>query len=282
MKSYGYIPDIPDVRDFNVRDVHQELPNTLEVYPVGMELPKIVDNRKWCAPVENQGSLGSCTAHAAVSMFEYMQKKAEGKHVDGSRLFVYYNTRRHAGFPTNEDTGSYIRSTIKAIVMNGIPEEKRYPYIINNFRNKPPEDIYSDAQNFKATKYVRLDDTQDGLVERMKSFVAHGYSINFGFGVYDCINDVSSKTPIIPFPAKTEKMQGGHAVTIVGYDNDAPSRNNRDKNETKGAFLCQNSWGTNWGNKGFFYIPYKYFETGLAVDVWTITNINWVNTKAFD
>ncbi len=282
MKNFGYLPDIPDIRDFSAQDVLQDLPRTLKIQPTESDLPKVVDNRKWCSPIENQGSLGSCTANAAVSMFEYMQRKADGKHIDGSRLFVYYNTRKHAGLPTNEDTGSYIRSTIKAIVLNGIPEESRYPYIINNFRNKPPEDIYSDAQNFKATKYVRLDNTQEGLIQRMRSFINNGYSINFGFGVYECINDVSSKTPVIPFPARSEQMQGGHAVTIVGYDSEAPSRNSRDGNETKGAFLCQNSWGTNWGNKGFFYIPDKYFETGLAVDVWTVTDINWVNTKHFD
>ena len=274
----GYVPDLPDLRDLTLSDVREEVPNSVLKIE---ELPKIVNNSKYCSPIENQSTQGSCTAHAAVSMFEYMQRKASNKHIDGSRAFVYYNSRLYGGFPVSEDTGSYIRSTIKAIVMDGIPEESKFPYNPKVWSTKPSEEIYRNALNFKATKYVRLDNTKVGLIEKMKSFINSGYAINFGFSVYDCMNDVSSKIPVLPFPAKTNKQTGGHAVNIVGYDTEAPSRNSRDGNETKGAFLCQNSWGTNFGQKGFFYIPFKYFETGLALDVWTINDIAWVDTGVF-
>ena len=283
VKAYGYLPELTDIRDYTVKDVRPELPNTLKFGPQAIEeLAKQVNNSKYCSPTHNQGAQGSCTGQSAVALFEYMERKAGGRHIDGSRSFVYYNSRLHAGLNVSQDTGSYIRSTIKAIVVDGIAEESKFPYNPNDWKTKPSEAIYRNALNFKATKYVRLDDGTAGLIDRMRSFVNNGYAINFGFAVYECIDDVSSKVPVIPFPARTEKQQGGHAVIICGYDDEAPSRNSRDKNETKGAFLCQNSWGTAWGNKGFFYIPYKYFETQLALDVWTVTDINWVNTKAFD
>lgn len=278
--SFGYLAELSDVRDYTVQDVKQELPQSLKSEEPS-KLDKLVNNSNYCSPVHNQGSQGSCTGQSAVSMFEYMERRAGGRHIDGSRSFVYYNSRVHAGLNPSQDTGSYIRSTIKAIVMDGIAEESKFPYNEKDWKTKPSEEIYRNALNFKATKYVRLDDTQNGIVERIKSFVSSGYAVSFGFAVYQCIDDVTSKVPVLPFPAKSEKQLGGHAVIIVGYDDEAPSRNYRDKNETKGAFLCQNSWGTAWGSKGFFWIPYEYFIRGLALDVWTVTSIDWVDTKQF-
>jgi C1A family cysteine protease len=275
----GYIPDLPDIRDFTLTSLQEELPE--QVLDAEIVLPPKIDNRKWCSPIANQGSQGSCTGHSAVALFEYMQRKAKNRHVDGSPAFVYYNSRLNGGFPVSQDTGSYIRSTIQAICEDGVAEEKRFPYDQTKWSVKPSEEVYRKALNFKGTKYLRVDDGTPDLIKRMKSLVNTGYAINFGFAVYDCMKDITAQVPILPYPAKTEKQQGGHAVIIVGYDDDAPSRNRRDGNATKGAFLIQNSWGTGWGQKGFFYMPYKYFETGLALDVWTINDIQWLDLPAF-
>lgn len=279
----GYLPELTDIRDFTVSDVKEELPATLKFDPKAVsELPKKVDNSRYCSPVHDQGSQGSCTGQSAVSLFEYMEKRAGGRHVDGSRSFVYFNSRLHAKLNTNNDTGSYIRSTIKAVIMDGIAEESKFPYNQKDWKTKPSEEIYRNALNFKGVKYVRLDDGNGNLVEKIKTFINQGYAVNFGFSVYQCIDDVTAKVPVLPFPSKGEKQLGGHAVIAVGYDDNAPSKNKRDGNTTTGGFYCQNSWSTAWGNKGFFYIPYKYFEAGLALDVWTITSIDYVDTKAFD
>lgn len=279
--GFGYLPELTDIRDYTASDVKEELPSTLKLGEEVAGLPQKVDNSKYCSPTHDQSSQGSCTGQSAVALFEYMERRASGRHIDGSRSFVYYNSRLHAGLDVNQDTGSYIRSTIKAIVMDGVAEESKFPYRASDWKTKPSEAIYRNAAKFSATKYVRLDDGTSGLIDRMKSFVNNGYAINFGFSVYQCIDDITAKVPVLPFPSKTEKQLGGHAVIIVGYDDLAPSRNRRDGNSTTGAFLCQNSWSSAWGNKGFFWIPYKYFETGLALDVWTVTSIEWVDTKAF-
>lgn len=275
----GYLPELTDIRDFTVSDVKEELPPTLKLEAT--ELPKKVDNSRYCSPVHDQGSQGSCTGQSAVSLFEYMEKRASGTYVNGSRSFVYFNSRVHGGLSTSVDSGSYIRSTLKAIVMDGVAEEVLFPYRVNDWKTRPSETVYRNASKFSATKYVRLDDGNGNLVDKIKSFINNGYAINFGFSVYQCIDDISAKVPVLPFPSKSEKQLGGHAVIAVGYDDEAPSRNKRDGNITNGAFLCENSWSTAHGNKGFFWIPYKYFETGLALDVWTVTDIAWVDTKQF-
>ena len=66
-----------------------------------------------------------------------------------------------------------------------------------------------------------------------------------------------AKTGIVPMPdLKKEKLQGGHCMNIIGYD------------DTKQLFICANSWGKNWGNAGFCYMPYMYIlNTSLASDL---------------
>ena len=89
----GWLPPLPDLRDYGVDqpDIARMgqrlgLKSTAKAPP---SLPSNVDWRKYCSPIENQGGLGSCTAHAAMSVIEYFQRRAFGKHIDGSRLFVY-------------------------------------------------------------------------------------------------------------------------------------------------------------------------------------------------
>jgi C1A family cysteine protease len=69
-----------------------------------------------------------------------------------------------------------------------------------------------------------------------------------------------AQTGIMPMPQQSEKLMGGHAVLCVGYD------------DAKKVFIIRNSWGDQWGDKGYFYMPYSYAtNTDLATDFWTIT-----------
>src|SRR4030043_471717 len=89
----GWIPDYPDFRDYteNTEAVKSVL------YPKGEPrtkgLPGSVDLREWCSPVDDQGRLGSCTAHAGAGIIEYNERKSFGRHTDASRLFLYKITR---------------------------------------------------------------------------------------------------------------------------------------------------------------------------------------------
>lgn len=278
----GYIPDIPTVEDYTVEDVKKELPkeilNGLNKIDTPV-LPTEVDNRKWCSAIQAQGTLGSCTAQAAISMMEYMQNKVYGSYQDGSRLFVYWNTRSYMGPQyINIDSGAFNRLTMKTIVKLGIPEEVNWKYNVNVFTKEPPKSVYDDAVSNKAVKYFRLDgDSQYGEVytNRIKTFLSNGYAMMTGFPGYDNIYKVTKSNPVLQFPNKTNKLLGGHAVMLCGYSDDMPY------NVGKGCFLAQNSWDTSYGDGGFFYIPYKFFNDAMAIDTWAATDIEWVNTGVF-
>ena len=124
---YGWKPDLPDHRDFVYAEkfeVKQSTTNT------------IVDLRKLCSPIEDQGNLGSCTANALVGNLEFLELKAGQRLIDLSRLFVYYN-ERVIEHDVSQDNGAMLRDGIKALASKGVCPEKNWPYIISKFAKKP-------------------------------------------------------------------------------------------------------------------------------------------------
>jgi C1A family cysteine protease len=231
--------------------------------------------------VEDQGTLGSCTANAGVGMVEYFERKAFGRHIDASRLFLYKVTRNLLRL--TGDTGAYLRSTIGAMRLFGVPPEEYWEYDISRFDKEPPAFCYAFASNYQAIKYVRLDKsnlTKQALVDSIKENLSKGIPSMFGFTVYESIEQASADGKI-PFPCNTEKVLGGHAIMAVGYDNNLKIKNNGCGEVSTGAFLIRNSWGTSWGEQGYGYLPYEYVLQELAVDWWTIIKAEWVETGQF-
>ena len=282
--AFGYLPDLPAIEDYTVADVKKELPkplvNDLNRVDEPQVLPTEVDNRKWCAAIQEQLSLGSCTAQASVSMMEYMQKKVYGSYQDGFRLFVYWFTRNYMGSQyLNVDSGAYNRLTMKTIAKKGIPEEVNWKYNINDFAKEPSRSVVDDAVTNRALKYFRIDSDSrygEGYVNKIKTFLSNGYALFTGFPAYDSIYKVTRNQPVLQFPTTSNKLLGGHAVMLCGYSDDI------NYNMGRGCILAQNSWGTSYGDKGFFWIPYKYFNDALAIDTWTCTDLEWVNTGVFN
>ena len=279
----GWLPDYPDFRDYT--EGHEEISRllaTTKPMKRGAKVPSSIDLRGWCSPVEDQGSLGSCTAHAGVGIVEYYEKRAFGKYIDASRLFLYKTTRdllRLTG-----DTGAFLRSTMGALILFGVPPEEYHPYNISDFDKEPTAFCYAFAQNYQTIKYFRHDPpgtSKDVLLERIRTYLSTGHPSMFGFTVYSSISQ-SDKTGKIPFPCKGEKILGGHAVAVIGYDDKmkittAGSR----KAETTGALLIRNSWGKGWGEGGYGWLPYEYVLKGLAEDFWSILKKEWIDTEEF-
>jgi len=118
-RGMGWIPDYPDFRDYT--DKTEEVKFVLETTRVLKVkiLPGSIDLRQWCSPIEDQGSLGSCTAHAGAGVIEYYERKSFGRHIDASRLFLYKVTRNL--MKQKGDTGAYLRKTMGAMVLFGVP-----------------------------------------------------------------------------------------------------------------------------------------------------------------
>ncbi|MDD1774546.1 MAG: cysteine protease [Methanobacterium sp.] len=277
----GWLPDIPDFRDLTVDNKKiKPLLKTMGISETQNELPGSVDLRKWCSPVEDQGKLGSCTAHAGVGMLEYFERKAYGKHIDASRLFLYKTTRNL--MQQSGDTGAFLRTTMSALVLFGVLPEEYYPYIIEEYDQEPPAFCYSYAQSYQALKYVNLDPpntTQDELLARIKTNLAAGIPSMFGFTVYNSL--WSAKNGEIPLPCPKEKVEGGHAIMVVGYHDQMEIENPNCGNKTTGALLIRNSWGSKWGEGGYGWLPYQYVLSGLAQDWWTLMDNEWFDSGEF-
>ncbi len=274
----GWQPDIPDIRDFTIESdgIKEVLGRSKPLKAGKAQKPKKIDLRKWCSPVEDQENLGSCTANAGVGLLEYYQKRAYGKYLNGSRLFLYKTTRKLLGW--TGDTGAYLRSTMKAMVLFGIPEEKYWPYNVPDYEDEPTSFVYSLANNYKSVKYYRLDPsgTSTGnVLITIKDYLVAGLPSMFGFSVYSSIPGVGDGTGDIPFPVQGDTLLGGHAIVTVGYDDEKKIGNQ------KGALLIRNSWGTNWGENGYGWLPYAYVESGLADDFWSLVEADFVNTDLF-
>jgi C1A family cysteine protease len=102
----------------------------------------------------------------------------------------------------------------------------------------------------------------------------------FGFTVYSSYSQ-ADKTGEIPFPTKGEKIVGGHAIVAVGYDDNKKVTNRNGGDETTGALLFRNSWGPDWGDGGYGWLPYKYVLEGLAEDWWSLIKGEWIDTGEF-
>lgn len=250
----GWLPDQPDSRDF----IFKPGAPRLAVAP----LPPVVDLRKSCPPVYDQGQLGSCTANALAAAFDFDRHREGDTFITPSRLFIYYNERAMEG-TTATDAGASIRDGVKTLRKIGVVPEREWPYVIADFTEKPSAKCYQDAKKYESLSYARILRPASDPTGDMVACLAQGDPFVAGITVYESFESPhASATGIIPVPKPGEKALGGHAILIVGYE--------RAKNQ----FICRNSWGTSWGDKGYFYLPYDYLASSkLASDIWVIKTV---------
>jgi len=244
---FGWKRDLYDPRDLVYKVSAPTAPR---------ELPSMVDLRPQCPPVYNQGSLGSCTANAIGSAFQFEQMRQNKPNWIPSRLFIYYNERVMEG-TINEDAGAMIRDGIKSIVSRGVCPETMWEYNENKYKQKPCSQCYDEALNNQILEYLRIS---PHTLHGVKEALADGFPVIFGFTIYESMmSDSVARTGIVSIPNMNDRPVGGHAVKAVGYD---------DSNEW---FIVKNSWGSAWGDNGYFYLPYWYITTlNAAADFWVI------------
>lgn len=260
----GWLPDIPDFRDYTPQS--NEVKQLFRAPSKKPEAPAAsMDLREFCSPVEDQGQIGSCTANAVIGLVEYFERRSKGEFLDASRRFLYKVTRKL--YRLEGDSGAYIRGTTRALHLFGTCPEEFWPYDEAKYDDEPPAFCYAFAQSYQAIKYYRIwDSNPQNLLTQLKSSLAKGLPFAFGFTVYSSIWNPSVRaTGDIPFPQPGERVDGGHAIMAVGYD------------DSRHRFLIRNSWGTNWGQQGYGSLPYEYIERGIADDFWVLASAEYVS-----
>jgi C1A family cysteine protease len=224
-------------------------------------IPDSVDLREVSSmpPVYDQGKIGSCTANALCSAFAF-----EHPGFLGSRLFLYYN-ERVLDNNISSDSGATLADGIKTLTTHGLCPESDWPYDETKFATKPPDSAYVEALNHKTVKVYNVPYN----LSDMQATLASGIPFVVGIKIFSSFESPSvAKTGIVSMPKrkKKDKFLGGHAVLVCGYNNATQ------------MWTLKNSWGPSWGDKGYFYLPYKYLlKPKLSADFWAIEAVTCDN-----
>lgn len=249
----GLVRDTHDSRDLKYVNLE---PKLAAAQGWVASLPPEVDLRRTVSPVRNQGHIGACTGFAiAVGLAEALDLGLTNQQNFLSPLFIYYMERELEG-TVGQDVGASIRTGMKVLATYGVCSEAIWPYNPANLDVRPSDQAMSNATAHKISNYYRIDN-----FSQLHRTLAYRNPVVMGIQVYESFEtDAAAKTGIIPVPnINMEQPLGGHAVIATGY------------NDIKQVVIVKNSWGDTWGDKGFFYLPYKYFDPSLSLvwDMWT-------------
>lgn len=247
IQRYGWKPSLPDGRDL-VADT--------SLMPI---LPE-VDPRGQMTPIYNQLQLGSCTANAVARCIDY-DRIVSGLHpIYPSRLALYACERIIEGSPLTGDTGAFGRDGFKAAQTLGLLPESMMPYSDQPaaWQVDPRSLLAAESPAIKLTKpYKKISRN----VRSFKSVLSNSQFIAFGFTVHESFESQAvAQTGVVPIPAPTERVLGGHEVVMIGYLAAYPHH-----------ALCANSWGTGWGLGGCFLMPWEILlDVNSSADFRTI------------
>ncbi len=273
LREGDWLPDLPDHRDLlpasnSIRRLLRRLRSGLHEC-----CPKSVDWREYFSPVVEQGEFATSVAHSGVALVQYFERRATGRLLKPSRAFLDKNARRLAAAGSGQG-GASLRQAMKAIVRFGLPPERLWPYGEGSLSAEPPAFAYSYAREFAKIRYCRLDpsgESRQVVLERMRRFLAAGFCFAIGFPLVASAGESAE----IPFPSLHDSVGAGQAVVALGYDDQRRIRSN------KGALLIRNSWGRQWGEDGYGWLPYSYVLRGLAIDAWTLLERRWLRSGEF-
>jgi C1A family cysteine protease len=222
------VPSTHDHRDFRYKAKRSQLRET-------------VDLRNWDSPVDDQKTVGSCVGNAIASAYELQVKRLYPEQfVELSRLFIYYNSRLFDNSIWH-DVGTYIRDGLKAASRYGICSEELWPYIDHFYDEQPSPECYVDACRRYVTKYETLYNTRD-----IVDVINDNRPVVVGITLYEGFMELGPNAVV---SRRGTTTIGSHAVVLLGYDT------------TRQMFLAKNSFGTDWGDLGYFWISYEYIRT---------------------
>ncbi|NUQ38700.1 MAG: C1 family peptidase [Caldilineales bacterium] len=231
-----------------------------DTIPFAGALPAAVNYADRLPPARNQGARGTCVAHAAAAVREFMEIQAgasEAHEIDLSEQFIYWWCKSKDNLPNVG--GTYPHLGMQCLADIGAVEEALWPYnarhrVGDEGQGPPPEDAPAQAWRYRLKRMITLDPKD---VTSLKTALADGKAILFAVPVFNSWyqNRVTRVHGKIGMPMPDEKANGAHAMALIGYVDDAASPGG-------GYFLLRNSWSP-WGfenplGPGYGAIPYAF------------------------
>ncbi len=274
-RAFGWLPASPDFRDYTpesapIAELLAKLPPDLEQPD---ELPPAVDLREYFVEVDDQLTLPTSTAHACASLVQYFERRAHGRILRPARLMLHQNAVRMAGGESARAVGIDLRSTLKAMIRCGIAPERHWPYEAPRLAEQPDAFLSSFRQPYDGLRYFRIDGRKTigrETLDTLRALLSAGFPTCFGMSIPDSITADGQ----IPYRPTFDRPLGGQALVAAGYDD-------RWLRGSRGALLIRSSWGSEWGDAGYGWLPYAYVEERLAVDFFTLMHPSWIDSGEF-
>lgn len=246
VSRFGWNPQRPDHRDIPFKTIAKAVASHDLV-----AFDKI--------PFINQLQQGACTGHGTATAVMYDQATQGLPVVIPSRSMIYYNARIPEG-TTATDSGAAVRDAVAGVVKYGVCTDTEMPYNDAICNVAPTTTQYTDASIQKEIQYQAVK------YGSIRLAIASGFPVLFGFTVYNNFYDINS-TGVMAMPEG--QVVGGHCTILRAFNDNitglvCPPRH----------FRVRNSWGTDWGFGGDFFMPYEYFDKGLCSDQWVLKRIS--------
>jgi C1A family cysteine protease len=251
-RIYNYKPDKKDERDFKF--------SAAPTYDkLQASRPSVIDWTRTMSPVKDQGSLGSCVGFALTAMKEFQEvyeRQLAGKEYGPttpelsnlSEQYVYWGAKE---FDPDKSEGTSIRYAMQVLQKKGVPTEKFWPYS-DKTTGQPLAGSEEAAAWAKIGSYWRVTTLEEILTALSKQPVPIGIEV---FSEFEYV----TSNGLVSLPNSNSRSLGGHAICLVGYD------------DNKKLLKFKNSWGTGWGDNGYGYLPYEYFNH--VIDAWTCLDL---------
>ena len=245
---------------FKVVEEIEERPFEQVYVPLSSIGASSIDHRSSFTNIKSQGQVGACASFAFTSVYEYiLNKNGKLTESDLSERFLYYNTRKRMG-SIDSDTGSNMYDAGKALEEEGLCSEQLCVYS-NDFdvhKEAPSAQAYADGLTRKVAEIKNVNIKEEDI----KSALVEGYPVIVSLHLHESFNNVGTDG-FVKKPDESDPVVGWHAMVIVGFSD-------KDK-----VFIVRNSWGTDFGDRGYCYIPYSYvLDTSLNSMCCIITKIS--------
>lgn len=216
-----------------------------------------IDLRSYCNP-EVPNNPGLCVPESVCHAFEIIQRKQTGHADPLSRMFCYYYARLNSeeyGKPSDRARIDYALAAARSA---GITVEQDWPWDESKLSAHPGPEVHRNAGSRKIKSYTRLSEPRD-----VKAVLSKKMPVIMGFNIWSSFKKIN-KSGIMPLPdQRKEKIIDHHAVCIVGY------------RSTDDTLICTNNWGADWGDRGYFYVPYRAMAyPDFLISLWSIDSIN--------